>query len=66
MVTDVSQQSSLQLPIFDELGRQQVPASILEVPFGEPVHVVFSIEFIHDCRAGMRTVFTLLFAIVKV
>ncbi|PIL33641.1 hypothetical protein GSI_04264 [Ganoderma sinense ZZ0214-1] len=55
----------LQLPIFDELGTEQVPESISQVPFGVPVHAVFSIEFVHDRRAGTRTVFASLFAMLK-
>ncbi|PIL31912.1 hypothetical protein GSI_06616 [Ganoderma sinense ZZ0214-1] len=53
------------LPIFDELGIQRVPASISDVPFGEAVHAVFSIEFVHDRTAGARTVFASLFAMHK-
>ncbi len=58
-------QSGEQLPMFDEFGSEQVPASISEVPFGIPVHAVFSIEFVHDRRAGTRTIFASLFAIMK-
>ena len=51
--------------MFDEFGTERVPASISEVPFGQPVNAVFSIKFVHDRRAGMRTVFASLFAILK-
>ncbi|KAI1784484.1 hypothetical protein LXA43DRAFT_1066735 [Ganoderma leucocontextum] len=57
--------SGWQLPIFDEFGTQCVPASISQVPFGEAVHAVFSIEFVHDRTAATRTVFASLFAIIK-
>ncbi|KAI1782149.1 hypothetical protein LXA43DRAFT_1104648 [Ganoderma leucocontextum] len=57
--------SGWQLPMFDEFGTEHVPASISEVPFGEPVHAVFSIELVHDRRAGTRTVFASLFGIFK-
>ncbi|PIL28807.1 hypothetical protein GSI_08851 [Ganoderma sinense ZZ0214-1] len=46
------------------LGRS--PASISEVPFGEPVHTVFSIDFVRDLRAGTRTIVASLFALMKV
>ena len=51
--------------MFDEFRMKHVPASILHVPFGELVHAVFSLEFMHDRRARMHTVFASLFAIVK-
>ncbi|PIL34350.1 hypothetical protein GSI_03125 [Ganoderma sinense ZZ0214-1] len=53
------------LPMFDEFGTEQVPASISQVPFGQPVHAVFSIDFVHDRQAGKRTVLASLFALMK-
>ncbi len=52
--------------MFNELGIQCVPASISDVPFGEAVHAVFSVDFVHDRTAGTRTVFASLFAMHKV
>ncbi len=51
--------------MFDEFGTQRVPASISEVPFGEAVHAIFSLEFVHDRHAGTRTIFASLFGIFK-
>ncbi|PIL30529.1 hypothetical protein GSI_07229 [Ganoderma sinense ZZ0214-1] len=53
------------LPMFDEFGVEKVPASISEVPFGEPVHAVFSIDFVRDRRAGTRTIVASLFSLTK-
>ncbi|KAI1782040.1 hypothetical protein LXA43DRAFT_906979 [Ganoderma leucocontextum] len=57
--------SGWQLPMFDEFGTERVPGSISDVPFGEVVNAVFSIEFVHDRRAGTCTVFASLFGIFK-
>ena len=52
--------------MFDEFSMEQVPASISQVPFGQPVHVVFSIDFIHNRQVNKRTIFASLFAMMKV
>ncbi|KAI1782076.1 hypothetical protein LXA43DRAFT_1069363 [Ganoderma leucocontextum] len=57
--------SGWELPIFDEFGTQRVPASISQVPFGQAVHAVFSIDFVHNRRAGRRTVLASMFSIIK-
>ncbi|PIL28753.1 hypothetical protein GSI_08797 [Ganoderma sinense ZZ0214-1] len=59
-------ESGQNLPVFDESSAEKVPASISEVPFGEPVHTVFSIDFVRDLRAGTRTIVASLFALMKV
>ncbi|PIL33218.1 hypothetical protein GSI_04668 [Ganoderma sinense ZZ0214-1] len=58
-------ESGWRLPMFDEFGTQRVPASISEVPFGEAMHATFSLEFVHDRRAGTRTVFASLYGMFK-